>query len=132
MHELSVCLALMAQIERIAAEHDAHRVETITLRIGPLSGVEPALLSNAFPIASAGTEAEGAELVIETGPVRVRCTVCDAESDVSPNRLLCGACGDYRTRVISGEELLLVSLELDKPAGSPLSNPDPREAAAPA
>jgi len=132
MHELSVCLALMAQVERIATEHSAHRVETITLRIGPLSGVEPALLANAFPIASAGTCAEGAELNIEAGPVTVRCTTCGAETEASVNRLLCAHCGDYRTRVVSGEEMLLVSLELDRSTDSPPLPPDSREAAVPA
>jgi len=132
MHELSVCLALMAQVERIASEHGARRVETITLRIGPLSGVEPALLANAFPIASAGTGAEGAELIIETGSVTVRCTACGAETGASANRLLCANCGDYRTRVISGEEMLLVSLELDKSTDATGVKPEFGEAAAPA
>ena len=46
MHELSVCLALMSQVERVATEHQARRVEKIVLQIGPLSGVEPALLGD--------------------------------------------------------------------------------------
>lgn len=112
MHELSVCLALMSQVNRIATEHEANRVEKIVLRIGPLSGIEAALLKNAFPLASAGTVAEDAELVIDHSPVVVECTTCHATSEVVPNRLLCGACGDFRTRVISGEEMTLVSLEL--------------------
>ncbi|MGB5211338.1 MAG: hydrogenase maturation nickel metallochaperone HypA [Gammaproteobacteria bacterium] len=115
MHELSVCLALMKQVERVAGDHGARKVERIILRVGPLSGVEPALLRNAFPLAATGTVAEGARLDIETGPVRVRCTVCDQESEVRPNRLLCAHCGDFRTRVISGEEMLLQSIELDLP-----------------
>jgi hydrogenase nickel incorporation protein HypA/HybF len=45
--------------------------------------------------------------------VRVRCTRCEAESEVPPNRLLCGSCGDYRTRLVGGDEMLLASLELD-------------------
>lgn len=112
MHELSICLALMSQVERIAAEHGARRVEKIVLDIGPLSGVEPALLRNAFPLAAAGTAAEDSELVLTITPVRVSCTSCGAESAASPNRLLCAECGDFRTRLISGEELTLVSLEL--------------------
>jgi hydrogenase nickel incorporation protein HypA/HybF len=130
MHELSVCLALMKQVERVATDHGARRVERIVLRIGPLSGIEPALLRNAFPLAATGSVAEGAELEIETGPVRVRCTVCDQESEVPSNRLLCSHCGDFRTRVISGEEMLLQSLELDLPPGSePVTKPEhPKEA----
>jgi hydrogenase nickel incorporation protein HypA/HybF len=113
MHELSVCLALMAQVDRIADEHRAKRVEKIVLQIGPLSGVEPALLKNAFPLAAAGTVAEDAQLVIELSTIRVACSQCGADSDALPNRLLCGQCGDFRTRLISGEEMTLVRLELD-------------------
>lgn len=119
MHELSVCLALMKQVERVAAEHGARTVERIRLQIGPLSGVEPALLKKAFPLAAAGTVADAALLDIETGPVVVRCTCCDSETEVLPNRLLCGQCGDFRTRVIRGEEMLLQSMDLDLQEGDP-------------
>ena len=112
MHELSVCNALIEQVEDIARRHDAVRVDKIILRIGPLSGIEPPLLAHAYPVASAGTVAEDAELVIESMPVKVKCAQCGAETEVEPNRLLCGTCGDFRTNVVSGDEMLLASLEL--------------------
>lgn len=112
MHELSVCLALMEQVDRIAREHHARRVDRIVLRVGPLSGVEVPLLERAWPLASVGTGAADAELVIEAAPVRVQCSQCGVESDAQPNRLLCAGCGDYRTRLVSGDEMLLENLEL--------------------
>lgn len=112
MHELSVCNALIEQVEDIARQHNAVRVDKIILRIGPLSGIEPPLLAHAYPVASAGTLAEDAELVIESMPVKVRCAQCGTETEVEPNRLLCGTCGDFRTNVVSGDEMLLASLEL--------------------
>ncbi|NIR27885.1 MAG: hydrogenase maturation nickel metallochaperone HypA [Gammaproteobacteria bacterium] len=112
MHELSVCRALVAHVEGIARHHRARRIDKVTLRIGPLSGIESALLERAYPLASAGTVAQGAELSIEPMAVRVRCSRCGAESDVEPNRLLCGACGDFRTNLVSGDEMLLASVEL--------------------
>ncbi|MGB1110500.1 MAG: hydrogenase maturation nickel metallochaperone HypA [Gammaproteobacteria bacterium] len=114
MHELAVCQGLMTQVEIVAAREKALRVLSITLQIGPLSGVEAELLRDAFPIASAGSVAEGAELNIETMPVRVRCLSCGAETDARVNRLVCGECGDFRTQLISGEEMLLKSLELER------------------
>ncbi|MBA1331888.1 hydrogenase nickel incorporation protein HypA [Candidatus Endoriftia persephone str. Guaymas] len=114
MHELAVCQALMRQVDEIATREAAERVTRIILQIGPLSGVVPELLQQAFTIARTGTVAETAELVAQTQPVRVRCTICGAESDATPNRLLCGACGDYRTQLIGGDELLLASLELER------------------
>ena len=112
MHELSVCLALMEQVQKIANEHNARRVDKIVLRIGPLSGIEVPLLKHAYPLAAANTIAEDAELIIESMPVRVKCTQCGAETQVPANRLLCGQCGDFRTRVVSGDEMLLANMEL--------------------
>lgn len=113
MHELSVCNALVEQVERIAAENGAGRVARIELLIGPLSGIETDLLRRAYPLATAGTVAADAELVIETADVVVRCSQCGSESSVAPNRLLCGECGDFRTRVVSGNEMILKRLELE-------------------
>ena len=114
MHELSVCLSLMQQVEDIARERAAEKVVRITLNVGPLSGVEPDLLRHAYPVAAAGTVAENAELIMESSDIVVRCSQCDAETTVAPNKLLCGSCGDFRTRVVSGDELILMSVELDR------------------
>ena len=72
MHELSVCLSLLEQVQAIAAERGASQVTRIELKVGPLSGVEAELLRNAWPLASANTIAVDAEFVIdETGIVVV-------------------------------------------------------------
>ena len=112
MHELSICQDLIAQVERVAFEHGAKAVDRIVVKVGPLSGVEVPLLEKAYSIACAGTVAEGAELVAESVPVRVACETCGAQTDAAINRLVCGACGDYRTRLVSGDELILQSVEL--------------------
>lgn len=112
MHELSVCQGLLDQVARVAADHGAIGVKNIVVRVGPLSGVVPALLREAFPLARAGTVAGDAALTIEEQPVRVHCDACGADSDAKPNRLLCGECGDWHTQLISGDELLLASVEL--------------------
>jgi hydrogenase nickel incorporation protein HypA/HybF len=112
MHELAVCQALMEQIENIALEEQAAQVMAIHLGIGPLSGVEPRLLEQAFSIASAGSIAVNAELVITSTPIQVSCQQCGQLTEALPNRLVCGSCGDWRTSLISGDELELTSIEL--------------------
>jgi hydrogenase nickel incorporation protein HypA/HybF len=114
MHELSVCQALLTQVADLARDHRANTVHKIVIRVGPLAGVEPRLLVQAFPLACAGTLAESAKLVIEELPLRVHCETCSAESVALPNRLVCGACGDWHTRLVSGDELLLASVELSR------------------
>lgn len=116
MHELSICQALVGQLRELAREQRAARIIRVVVQIGPLSGVEPELLRHAYPVASAGSPAADATLVLETLPVRVHCETCGADSAAAVNRLLCGACGDYRTRLISGDELLLASVELETEA----------------
>lgn len=113
MHELSVCQALVRQLRDIAREQRAARITRVVVQIGPLSGVEPELLRHAYPVASAGSPAADAALILEPLPIRIHCESCGADSDAAANRLLCGACGDYRTRLISGDELLLASVELE-------------------
>jgi hydrogenase nickel incorporation protein HypA/HybF len=112
MHELSVCQALIDEVEALARAHQARGVVRIRLVIGPLSGVEPALLQHAFPAAAAGTRAAGATLVIDAAPLRVACEACGRLSDAQPSQLVCAACGDWRTRLASGDELTLASVEL--------------------
>lgn len=114
MHELAICQSLMDQVESIALERNAQSVTSIVIAMGPLSGVEAQLLKNAYPIASSGTVAEDAELIIEHLPVRVKCTQCGSESDALPNKLICKQCGDWRTTLVSGDEMMLMSVELEK------------------
>lgn len=111
MHELAICQSIISQVETLAQQHKAKQVVEITLKIGLLAGVESELLKQAFPLAAAGSCAENAELKIESIPVKVKCSQCNVESEVTPNRLLCGNCGDWRTKVVSGDEMLLARLE---------------------
>jgi len=113
MHELSICQGLLSQVKKVAADNNARSVELIRIRVGGLSGVEPPLLERAFEIAREGTIAAQAELEIEEGPVVVKCQECGASSAVPVNRLVCQYCGEWRVNVTEGEELLLLSVEIE-------------------
>ena len=113
MHELSVCLSLLEQVQAIAAERGASCVTRIELKVGPLSGVESDLLRNAWPMASAGTIAVDAQFVIEEADITVHCNACGTDTAAKANRLVCGECGDFHTTVISGDEMILQRIELE-------------------
>lgn len=113
MHELAVCQSLLEQVEAVAAARASRSVTRIVVRIGPLSGVEPDLLDNAFTLARASTVAAAATLEIEYLPVRIACTRCAAESEVDINRLICPVCGGHHPQLISGDELQLARVELE-------------------
>ncbi len=133
MHELAVAQALVEQVEAVIDQHqashnndasssDAWRATSVRVRIGPLAGVVPDLLATAFPLAAAGSRAEHAVLEFAHAPVQVRCQTCGAETEAAMNRLICGVCGDWHTQILSGDELLLESVELEI---APSLNPEP-------
>ena len=113
MHELSLCEDLMDQVLTIAKAHHAEKVVRIIVRIGPLSGIEPLLLESALSISRAGTLAEDAEFLTEVLPIRVLCNSCGVESEAVVNNLVCGSCGGYNTKLLSGDELILARVELE-------------------
>jgi len=83
VHELSLCDDLLSQVVAIAAEHNAESVESITVQIGALSGVEALLLESAFELIKVGTLADEAELILQTAPVIVLCSQCGTQSEVA-------------------------------------------------
>lgn len=122
MHELAVAQALVEQVDAVIGQHQASSATSIRVRIGPLAGVVPELLATAFPLAAAGSRMERAQLEFAHAPIRVRCQTCGAETEAAMNRLICGVCGDWHTQIVSGDELLLESVELEtSPALAPNS-----------
>ncbi len=126
MHELSVCQALLTQVLNHARSRGAESIECITIEVGPLSGTEPGLLREAFLIMRAGGAAT-AKLIIERGPVRILCLQCGVNSETRPSRLLCTSCGGWRTRLIAGDELRLLRVEMRMPETIELRD-SPRQA----
>lgn len=112
MHEMSVCQALLEQVECVARERGAGAVKSVRVCIGPLAGVEPSLLEQAYLVARMGTVAESSRLLIDSAPLRVKCEVCGTETEAAPNCLVCATCGDHHTRLLGGDEMMLMDVEL--------------------
>ncbi|MFJ1969971.1 hydrogenase maturation nickel metallochaperone HypA [Streptomyces sp. NPDC087903] len=112
MHEMSVALAVIDQVEQAAAQAgDVTAVRSVRLQVGELAGVVADSLSFCFELACAGTVLEGAELVTEAVPGRARCTDCAHEWAVGmPPRLGCPECGGTSTDLLAGRELQIVSV----------------------
>jgi hydrogenase nickel incorporation protein HypA/HybF len=107
LHELSVAHAVIATVADAAAHSP---VAAVRVRIGALSGVVPAALQFAFPIAAEGTCCAGAELVVDEVPVTVWCERCVATSELAqPLRFRCARCGELAGDVRTGRELDIVS-----------------------
>lgn len=119
MHELAICQSLVDQLNGIADEHPGKVITTIHLQIGPLSGVVPKLLQNAFPLASAGSAAESAQLVFEDSQITVHCDQCGHDTHSKTNNLVCSHCGNWQTQLVSGDELMLQQVVMESPEDLP-------------
>ncbi len=109
MHELSLCEAIADSATRHA---DGRGVNRVSVRIGHLRQVVPDALQLAWEVLTAGTALEGAELDIDHVPATIRCGACGQESELAAPVMLCPACGSADVAVLTGDELLVVSLEL--------------------
>ena len=125
MHEAGIALNLIEAVQKRLADGSggpawpgagAARVSAIHVRIGELSGVSMEALDFAFECLSAPTPLAGARLVFEPVPLMVRCEACGQTTPVEDLVFRCGACGSERTRVVSGRELEVRSLEVEEGA----------------
>lgn len=113
MHELSIALSLIEQIEHVAAQHPG-AVRSAQIRIGVLSGVDCEALRFAWEIARAGTPFASTTLEIESVPLRVRCPVCGSTHVAEMHSILCPRCVTPEQEILEGRELQLASLEIDE------------------
>jgi hydrogenase nickel incorporation protein HypA/HybF len=108
VHELSICSAIAA----IATEHAAGRpVERVRLDVGALRQVVPDTLCFSWEVVVAGTPLAGSVLEVRELPAVIRCDDCGAETSMVQPVFRC-SCGSTNTSVVSGDELLVTSLEL--------------------
>ena len=113
MHELALTEGILEIVRAEAEKNGFSRVLEITLRVGAFSGVVPDCLREFFPIASKGTPAEGASLVIEPVPAVFRCLLCGFEGPLPRHSAVCPDCGGEAIRMVSGREFFVENLKVE-------------------
>ena len=126
MHELSICNAIVAAAERHA---DGRPVRVVRVRVGALRQVVPDSLGFYFEIAAMESLCAGAALESEPVSALLRCGACRAVWDPAPppapdeTALIvgfrCPSCGGSDHRVMSGDELLVESIDVVEGAPAP-------------
>lgn len=110
MHEMSLAMALMEEIDAIAAQNQVDSVDEVELHIGVLKQVVPEVMEEAFKAAAHGTKAEGATLRQIAVPARAVCRTCRKTFEPTADNFLCPACGQGLVDILEGDELILNSL----------------------
>ncbi len=110
VHELSLCRSIHDIVDRA---RDGRRVHAVNLQVGQLRQVAPETLSYCWGMVCAQGPLAGSELVVDHVPVVLDCRDCGARSTAGRVLLLtCDACGSGSVELISGEELLVTSVDL--------------------
>ena len=111
MHEMSLCYSLLDTIAVYQRANMDKCVGLVHVKIGPLSGVEPDLLHQAFLTCRTHSIGDQAALQIHTSAIKVRCTLCGKHSRAVVNRNICASCGSWQTELIQGDEFVLQRIE---------------------
>jgi hydrogenase nickel incorporation protein HypA/HybF len=112
MHELSLCRSIHDIVDRA---REGRRVSAVNLRVGQLRQVVPETLTYCWGLVCAEGPLDGCELVVDHVPVVLACRDCGERTTAAHALVLtCGACGSGSVDLVSGEELLVTSLDLVK------------------
>jgi len=112
MHELSIALSMIDEIEEQVRKHENANVRTIYLRIGVLSGVDPEALRFAYELAAEGTPLAEARLEIDSIPLLVFCRQCATAHTPDMQHIFCPRCLTPEQEILEGRELEVRALEL--------------------
>lgn len=110
VHELS----LMRNVLDIVNQHaQGRRVQRVRLAVGELSCVMPEALNFCFESVRKGTVMAQAELEIDRVAGRARCLDCAREFAMPVTGARC-ECGSWRCRLLEGEDLRVIEMELEE------------------
>jgi len=114
MHEMSLVQSLIAQLTDLAAKHDKRRVISVTVDIGPLSGVVIDSFQFAFDVLSAENQlTAGARLIIINPPATYRCIGCGYEQSTLLRPDHCPKCKETLLIPEGGDAITLNQVELE-------------------
>ncbi len=107
MHELRVATEILDIVEKEMHRQQLMRLESVTVRVGALTGINADALAFGFEASIAETPLDGARLIVEPVPVRARCGSCGKVSNIESFIFVCGHCSSTDLEVIEGEELYI-------------------------
>ncbi|MGQ4873882.1 MAG: hydrogenase maturation nickel metallochaperone HypA [Promethearchaeia archaeon] len=123
MHELSFAINIFKVAEATARRYNAKKITEVYLEIGELTLIVPELLKESFKIATKGTIAEGAKLIIKITPGKIKCRNCgyvgnvilDEKAYLTGLQLFqCQKCGSNNTEVIEGKKANVKNIKIQE------------------
>lgn len=114
MHELPLITAIIDSACETAQREGAEEVRSIHLSVGVLRDFKSDLAQTCFAHFSRGTMAEGAALIIEVVPLRLRCSICHIVHEIevpwTGTQVACPEHPDADSTIETGNELTIQSI----------------------
>jgi hydrogenase nickel incorporation protein HypA/HybF len=118
MHEVSLALSLLDIIERKCREEGFQKIESVRVRVGKASSVQPEAFSFAFEVVKKDTLARNARFIIDLIPLGGTCSACGNRFETEDAYILeCPSCGSPSLQITQGYELEVVEMEVNEPIG---------------
>lgn len=115
MHEMGIALQIMDIVTAsIPEDQKSARIRNIHLRVGKLSSVIPDNLRFCFDAAIRNSELDGANLVIQEIPLEAVCNNCGHRWIIEGPAFSCETCQSGDIHLLSGQELDIVSIEIEE------------------
>ena len=112
MHEFSFVRDLLEQVKQAMRSHGSHQLRAIRIEIGPLAGLEPLLVSEAFEQVRDEWELSEVRLVIEQPGLMAKCQACGHPFEVLDFEFVCPCCQSRRIHITQGDQLQLLDLTI--------------------
>ncbi len=129
MHEFSTAVGVVETITEVAQKNNATKIKKVELVVGEFSMLNNDQLKFAFEIASEGTLAEGANLIIEGQSGEIACQECGYKGLIKKqskkekeidhfivnlaNIFECPKCHSNKTKISGGRDIYVKNIEIE-------------------
>lgn len=114
MHELRITARIIQTVTQEMQRHGLSHVDSVRIRIGELSGIDPSALLFGWEASTRGTSFERVLLEIESVAVTGRCRRCQREFNVVGFLFRCPDCQSGKIDLVRGQEIEIASLNVEQ------------------
>ncbi len=128
MHEFTTAVGVVDTVTDVAKKHNAIKINKIELVIGEFTMLNAEQLIFAFEIASEGTLAHGAEVVITKQSGQIECQECQYSGEIEKqtkevdhfvvdmtNIFECPKCHSNKTKISGGRDIYVNNIQVELP-----------------
>ncbi len=112
MHELGIVMNVLEQVDSVAREYKAEKVQKVTMEVGEVSTIVPELFTDAFNWAKKKTDyLKDAELEMIIIEGRTYCQNCGGTYRTTEHGKKCPHCGSFETYLLTGDQVIIKDVD---------------------